>query len=99
MDESVVISFEPPVNAMSKATEKKTEPTLAAPGQNPATKPADDFARQAEKAPPGLIAEFVDFLIHNKKWWLTPIIIVLVLLGIFAWLASTPAAPFIYNVF
>ncbi|MFQ5732577.1 MAG: DUF5989 family protein [Planctomycetaceae bacterium] len=61
---------------------------------------ADDFARQAEDAPPGLIAEFVDFLIHNKKWWLTPIILVLLLLGLIVVLGlGGPAAPFIYPMF
>jgi hypothetical protein len=80
---------------MSEGTETKTEPTQAA----AEPKPADDFARQAEESQPGLIAEFVDFLIHNKKWWLTPIILVLLLLGAIAFLAQSPAAPFIYNVF
>lgn len=58
-----------------------------------------DFARQAEQAPPGLIAEFWDFLIHNKKWWLIPIILVLLLLGLIVVLAGSPLAPFIYPVF
>jgi len=57
-----------------------------------------DFSRQAEEAPPGLVAEFWDFLRHNKKWWLTPIIIVLLLIG--ALLLLSPAvAPFIYPLF
>ena len=65
----------------------KTDPTRS---QQP-----DDFARQAEEAPPGLLAEFWDFLIHNKKWWLTPIILVLLLIGALIFL-SPAAAPFIY---
>jgi hypothetical protein len=56
---------------------------------------SDDFAKQAEEAPPGLLAEFWDFLIHNKKWWLTPIIIVLLLIGTLIFMAPH-AAPFIY---
>jgi Family of unknown function (DUF5989) len=80
---------------MTEATETRTEPTQAA----PETRPAEDFARQAEESSPGLVAEFVDFLIHNKKWWLTPIILVLLLLGLLAFLSTSPAAPFIYNVF
>lgn len=58
-----------------------------------------DFARQAREAPPGLVAEFWDFLIHNKKWWLTPIIVVLLLLGLLIFLSGTAAAPFIYPIF
>ena len=57
---------------------------------------ADDFARQAEQAPPGLLAEFWDFLIHNKKWWLTPIIIVLLLATALILLSGTAVGPFIY---
>ena len=57
-----------------------------------------DFASQAEEQPPGLVAEFVDFLIHNKKWWLIPIILVLVVVGAFAFLSGTAAAPFIYTL-
>jgi len=63
------------------------------------TSPQNDFAQQAETAPPGIVAEFVDFLRHNKKWWLTPIIIVLALVGALAFLAGSAAAPFIYPLF
>ena len=45
------------------------------------------------------LAEFVDFLKHNKKWWLTPIILVLLLIGALILLAGTAAAPFIYPLF
>ncbi len=41
--------------------------------------PDDDFASQADQAEMGLMAEFWDFIIHNKAWWLTPIILVLLL--------------------
>lgn len=61
--------------------------------------PAADFARQAEERPPTLLAEFLDFLLHNKKWWLTPIILVLLLVGLLIVLSSTAAAPFIYTLF
>ena len=61
---------------------------------------ADEFARSAEEKSPGLLAEFLDFLIHNKSWWLTPIILVLLLIGVLAFLSSSSAvAPFIYTVF
>ena len=47
----------------------------------------------------GLIAEFWDFLLHNKKWWLAPIILVLALLSVLIVLGGTAAAPFIYTLF
>jgi hypothetical protein len=60
------------------------------------TPETDDFASQADEAPPGLVAEFWDFLIHNKKWWLAPIIIVLLLFGALILIGGSAAAPFIY---
>lgn len=65
----------------------------------PATKAASDFERQASEERTGLIAEFRDFLRHNKKWWLTPIIVALLLLGLVVVLSGTAAAPFIYTLF
>ncbi len=58
-----------------------------------------EFEKQAEGAETGLVREFVDLLKHNKKWWLTPIIVVLVLVGALAILGGTAAAPFIYTLF
>ncbi len=58
---------------------------------------ASDFAASAEAAEMGFFAEFWDFLVHNKAWWLTPIILVLVLVFVLVWFAGTPFAPFIYG--
>ena len=46
-----------------------------------------------------IIAELWLFLRHNKKWWLTPIIVLFLLLGVLVILGGTGAAPFIYTVF
>ncbi len=59
----------------------------------------DDFLTEAESQSPSIVAEFVDFLRYNKKWWLTPIIIVLLILGAFVLLSSSAVAPFIYTLF
>ncbi len=58
-----------------------------------------EFEKEAEEAQQGLIAEFVDFLLHNKKWWLTPIIVVLLLVALLIVLSGSAAAPFIYTLF
>jgi hypothetical protein len=58
-----------------------------------------EFERLAKERRPSLLAEFWDFLKHNKKWWLLPIILVLLLLGLLILLAGTSAAPFIYTIF
>jgi len=63
-----------------------------------ATEPQDDFANQADQAEMGILAEFWDFLIHNKKWWLTPIILVLLAMGTLIILSGTAVAPFIYTL-
>ena len=47
----------------------------------------------------GLISEFVSFLKENKKWWLAPILVILLLFGVLIILAGTGAAPFIYTLF
>lgn len=57
-----------------------------------------DFERAGVENP-SLIAEFWDFLAHNKKWWLLPILIVMLLLGTLIFLSGTAAAPFIYTLF
>lgn len=59
---------------------------------------ASDFANQAEEPQPGILAEFWDFLLHNKKWWITPIIVVLLLMGLLILLSGTSVAPFIYTI-
>jgi hypothetical protein len=47
-----------------------------------------------------ILAEFWDFMKHSKKWWLTPIIIFLVLFGMLIVLTEGSAlAPFIYTLF
>jgi len=41
-----------------------------------------------------------DFLKVRKKWWLAPIVLFLLLLGVLIALAQTSAlAPFIYTIF
>ncbi|MDD9943067.1 MAG: DUF5989 family protein [Myxococcales bacterium] len=58
-----------------------------------------DFARQADQPRPGLAREFLDFLRENKKWWLLPILISVLLLGALVVLSGSVAGPFIYTLF
>ena len=60
---------------------------------------AAEFAEQATGPSQGLIREFISFLAHNKKWWLAPILVVLLLLGLLVVLGGTGVAPFIYTLF
>ncbi len=58
-----------------------------------------DFLKQSETRGGGLVTEFWDFLKDNKKWWLAPIIISILGLGLLVLLGGTAAAPFIYTLF
>ena len=58
----------------------------------------NEFEQLAQgERPPSLIGEFWEFLRHNKKWWLLPILLVLLLFGVLIVLSGTGAAPFIYT--
>ena len=47
----------------------------------------------------GIAREFMDFIVHNKAWWMTPIVVVLALMvGFILFAESSPVLPFIYTV-
>jgi hypothetical protein len=61
-----------------------------------------EFLRQAEQGrgkSPSIIREFAMFLIAEKKWWLAPLLAVLLLFAGLIALSGTAAAPFIYSLF
>jgi hypothetical protein len=60
---------------------------------------ADDFVRQAAERRGGGPLEFLTFLKENKKWWLIPVTLAVLLFGLLVLLGSTGAAPFIYTLF
>ncbi len=60
---------------------------------------SEEFAAQAQAEERGLVRELAAFLRDNKKWWLAPILVVLLLVGVLLVLASTAAAPLIYPLF
>ncbi|MBD3335860.1 MAG: hypothetical protein GF355_10125 [Candidatus Eisenbacteria bacterium] len=48
----------------------------------------------------GVLREFFEFIKVRKSWWLAPLVVMLVLLGIlFVFAQSSPLAPFIYALF
>jgi hypothetical protein len=53
----------------------------------------------AGHAESGLLAELWEFLAHNKKWWMLPILAILLLMAALALLSGSAAAPFIYTLF
>ena len=67
--------------------------------RHPKPETGDEFERIAADAAPNLLAEFWDFVRHNKKWWLVPIFISLLAAGALLFIASTGIVPFIYPFF
>ena len=58
-----------------------------------------DFKDAASQQRRGIFSEFLYFLRTSKKWWLLPIIVILVGFGVLVFLSGTAAAPFIYTLF
>ena len=46
-----------------------------------------------------LVSEFWAFVKENKKWWLLPVLLVILVLGALVFLTGSGAAPFIYTLF
>ncbi len=59
----------------------------------------DDFKEAIGGKRRGMIPEFLAFLSANKKWWLLPILLVFLLLGVFLFLSASGLAPLIYPLF
>lgn len=62
--------------------------------------PKSDFEKAAsEPANENIFVEYLDFVRHNKKWWLIPMLLIMITFGILILLSNTAAAPFIYTLF
>ncbi len=62
--------------------------------------PENEFERAARtESNRNLLTEIWEFFWYNKKWWMLPIIITLLLLGALALISGSAAAPFIYTLF
>lgn len=57
-------------------------------------------SRKKNRSKFSIFGEFWAYMRTRKKWWLSPILLVLVLLGLFIVLTEGSAiAPFIYTLF
>jgi hypothetical protein len=60
----------------------------------------NEFEKAARNATRGgFIGEVCGFLRQTKKWWLLPLLIILLIFGVLVFLSSTGMAPFIYTLF
>jgi hypothetical protein len=63
-------------------------------------KPLSEFEKAAaNQEQPGIVSDFWHFLLNNKKWWLLPILIMLLMFGVLMLFYGTAAMPFIYTLF
>ena len=63
-------------------------------------RPPGDFEKAAQRHGDGsALGELWLFLRDNKKWWLAPIVLSILGLGLLVLLGGTAAAPFIYTLF
>lgn len=61
--------------------------------------PQSEFEKAGEQGGKSFFSDLWHFLRQNKKWWLLPILLVLLALAALALLTSSPLAPFIYTLF
>lgn len=59
----------------------------------------DNLERASRGRQSGPLGEFWLLLKENKKWWLAPIALLVLLLGVLVALGGSAAAPFIYTLF
>jgi hypothetical protein len=60
----------------------------------------NDFEKaSAEEGRSSFVGELWGFLRQNKKWWLLPILVALLIFGLLILLSGTGLAPFIYTLF
>jgi hypothetical protein len=53
----------------------------------------------AEQGQGSMLGDLWGFMKENKKWWLLPLFVALVVLGLLIFLSGTGLAPFIYTLF
>jgi len=59
----------------------------------------DEFARVADQRSGSFLQEFWEFARHNKKWWMTPIFVIVVLVGALVLLGGSGGGSFVYSLF
>jgi hypothetical protein len=60
---------------------------------------SEEFARRGAMGRASFLSDYLYFLKNNKKWWMLPLIVLLLAFGVLMILATSGAAPFIYTLF
>ncbi len=61
--------------------------------------PAKDFEAAAKEGRKSFLSQYLGFLAATGKYWLVPVLLVLLALAALVMLGGTAAAPFIYTLF
>jgi hypothetical protein len=61
--------------------------------------PRFELEKAARESGESLFSELLELVRHNKKWWMVPLLVMLMLLAGLLVLGGTAAAPFIYTLF
>jgi len=61
--------------------------------------PSEFEKAAAENPQVSFFGELWGFMKENKKWWLLPIVITMLIFALLIFLSGTGAAPFIYTLF
>ena len=72
---------------------------MAQPGQQGGSDKGSEFLAARGKRSGGIAGEVLGFLRASGKWWLAPLIVCLLLIGLALVLGGTAAGPFIYAAF
>lgn len=58
-----------------------------------------EAGRQELRRNPGFLSELSAYFLQSRKWYLVPVLLALLLLGVLIALGGSAAAPFIYTLF
>jgi hypothetical protein len=75
------------------------DPNSQPPKQSSNEETRDSFLAESRSPRPSFARELLDFVLTNKKWWLVPIIVVLLGLSLLVLLSSSGVAPLLYPLF
>jgi hypothetical protein len=59
----------------------------------------NEFEKATEEESGGFLQDLSGYLKESKKWWLVPLVLIMLLLALLIFLSSTGVAPFIYTLF
>jgi hypothetical protein len=61
--------------------------------------PANTFIEEANKPQLTLLEEFIHLAVHDRKWWIVPLMLSLVFVAIAVALTQSAIVPFVYTLF